>query len=78
MAENFRYENGLLLSPGSLVEFRDGCTETKHFIEADLEAGEQAPCPDCSGEHEVAEAISLPIAHNITFTEVEPEDEPSA
>jgi hypothetical protein len=77
MAEKFRMENGLLLSDGhTLVEFADGCADGGGLIPGVHEVDAVVPCPDCEAEHRVSSALVIPTAHNITISEVEPEDEP--
>ncbi|MBC3189458.1 hypothetical protein H7X46_00025 [Pseudonocardia sp. C8] len=81
MSEHFpivnpRIEDGLALSDATVVEFRDGCTDAMSIVPGEHEAGESVPCPRCAGEHEISSALSVPIAHNIEISEVEPEAEP--
>ncbi|MBN9739476.1 MULTISPECIES: hypothetical protein [unclassified Pseudonocardia] len=77
MAEKFRIENGLLLSDGhTLVELADGCAAGGELIPGVHEVDAVVPCPGCAGEHRVSSALVIPTAHNITISEVEPEDEP--
>lgn len=83
MNENFpivnpRIEDGLALSDATMVEFRDGCTDAFDIVPGAHEAGDTVPCPRCPGEHEIVSALDTPMAHNITFTKVEPEDEPGS
>jgi hypothetical protein len=73
---NPRVEDGLALSDATFVEWQDGCAYTHDIVPGRHEAGDQVPCPRCSGEHEISEALYTPIAHNITSIEVEPEAEP--
>lgn len=81
MSEHFpivnpRIEDGLALSDATMVEFGDGCTDAMSIVPGEHEVGERVPCPSCASEHEISSALSIPIAHNITITEVEPDAEP--
>lgn len=76
MAEQFYTEHGLLLSDHTLVEFAEGCTDAGSSVPGRHEIGEQVPCPHCPDEHRIAEALVVPVAHNIEITETEAEDQP--
>lgn len=75
MAEKLRInDDGLLLSDTTMVEFADGCTDAGSFVPGTHEVGEVVPCPGCDGEHRIAAALPLEVAHNIEITEAEPEE----